>query len=686
MKHLGRVIGVAAILAVPAGITWWLASRAAPPMRPPAPTWRPQPLPTGDAGPGLTFALQSDADRQDVRPFAHLALFVPAGQPASDFLPAGPFIATFRGTLAVPSRDRYRFSFVGTGALALRIDGREVAVTGDTEVELSKGSHPLVARYRSPNTGVATMRVYWQAEDLAREPVPAAALRHASSPALLAYGRLRRGRELGFELRCGGCHEAAGERAGAPSLVGVGSRLQRDWMAKWIADPRSLRHGATMPKLLRGASAEVDARDMAAFLATRGAAPAALAFPAGAAAAGGRLFASAGCIGCHTLPGHVDAKSVGDRVPLAQVKAKWHPAALVDFLMRPTEHYPKVRMPTFGFTAEQARQLAAFVLGSPGAMQIESSSVGDPVRGQELVAQHGCASCHGFGVPSRLRAPARPIRGDSIVCGKADYALDGADRAALREFFGRDLPGVHTDLEHAERTLQAQRCHACHERDGRAATRSTAAHELAARVQPDPDAGPAHSIPSLTHTGAKLRTEWLVRWLAGGVSARPRPWLAVSMPRFALDAERVARGLAAAHGFAPSGLPGVPGWQDGTALRADTVPRSLPAGAPPVAELRGIGRQLLPQDGGFGCTQCHAVGAQAAEQVFEAPGIGLEQATVRLRKEYFFRWMWNPPRIDPTTKMTRFVDAEGRTGLGDVLDGDGAAQLEAIWSYLESLR
>ena len=56
----------------------------------------------------------------------------------------------------------------------------------------------------------------------------------------------------------------------APSLVGIGSRLNSQWMAAWIANPKSLRPTATMPHLLGhlGDKAGDAAADIAAYLAT----------------------------------------------------------------------------------------------------------------------------------------------------------------------------------------------------------------------------------------------------------------------------------------------------------------------------------------------------------------------------------------------------------------------------------
>ena len=119
------------------------------------------------------------------------------------------------------------------------------------------------------------------------ETIPPAVLRHdPNTPALRKGRQLRRGRQLIARYRCLRCHEPAGRyrltdaampelSADAPSFVGIGSRLQDEWMAQWIINPRALRPTSTMPSLLnhKSVAAAIQAEDrrawdIAAFLAT----------------------------------------------------------------------------------------------------------------------------------------------------------------------------------------------------------------------------------------------------------------------------------------------------------------------------------------------------------------------------------------------------------------------------------
>ena len=66
---------------------------------------------------------------------------------------------------------------------------------------------------------------------------------------------------------------------------------------------------------------------------------------------------------------------------------------------------------------------------------------------------------------------------------------------------------------------------------------------------------------------------------------------------------------------------------------------------------------------------------------FEAPSINLKYIASRLRHDYYARWVRDPQRIDPTTKMPKYEDDEGKTGLA-TFDNDGAKQFAAVWQYL----
>ena len=181
----------------------------------------------------------------------------------------------------------------------------------------------------------------------------------------------------------------------------------------------------------------------------------------------------------------------------------------------------------------------------------------------------------------------------------------------------------------------------------------------------EPKATP--SIPALTWIGEKLQPQWSARMIGGKIEQKTRPYLVGRMPAFACDSEKLARGLSHAHGFSDK-------------------ENSIAGGAAGNAEAIATGQALIGDQGGFACTVCHAVGDRPATAPFEAPAVNLAWAGQRLRLSYFERWLLQPQRLDPETKMPRYADVNGRTQIKQTLKGDGLQQFDAIRQYLISLQ
>jgi cytochrome c2 len=648
---MARLVGLLALLALPAG--------------------------AAEPEPGLLLTFESAAGgARDMRVARLLALRVPAGERPTPFLPPGPFHATFEGFLELEERDRYTFSASLAGTLELEIEGKVVlAARGEDAASqkskparLNKGRNRLVARYQSPVQGEAFLRVSFASSEHGLEPPSPTILGHeAGAPALSEADRRRRGRDLFTSLRCLRCHVRAmpidearePELAlDAPVLTGIGARAKRDYLAAWIEDPRRFRPDTAMPRV---PLPEGGARDLAAYLATQGKPPEGDA-PA-RSAAGEASFTSLGCVACHVLPGSPAREGDPERIPLAHVHDKWWPRALAEFLRQPERGYAWSRMPNFHLSEVEANALAGHLLALPPLGL--AASEGDAARGAALFRTAGCASCHVGDVPNELAAPpladlARTdgtrgcLGADAGARGRApDFGLGAGDRACLAEFVRRDLDslGAFCAPEFAAREIQRLRCLNCHSRDEHHTDWQGA----------EPTGG---TPPNLTWTGEKLHPEWVESFIGGRLNDKPRPWLVARMPAFTSRAHGLALGLAAQHGVAATSEPD----------------------APAAATLAAAGKKLVGAKGGFSCTACHAVGKQPALQVFEAQGLNFMYAAERLQREYFLRWIMDPMRIDPASRMPRYCDDKGRTAFTEILDGDAHRQFEAIWEYFKSGR
>jgi cytochrome c553 len=688
-----------------------VASAGGAPAAPAAPPTAPAPAPAPAADEkldlGLTLRFSGAHGATDQRTARVVSLFVGEREAPTPFLEPGAFTATWDGYITLDVWNKITFTAEGAGAFTLTVNGAPVldlsgaSFPGEGKtLRLEKGKNHVVAVYKSLENGAGQVRLLWASADFPAEPVPAPMFTHnVNDKPLKGALRLRRGRELVATLRCTRCHASDATTGAvmpelatdAPDLRDAGGRLNAAWMAAWIAEPKALRANATMPRLLHGKDAagiQGQAGDLAAYLASLGTAESDPALGDKEVAAGGRLFAKLGCVACHIAnsdgPAYVD---------LASLKAKWKPAALAAFLREPTRHYQWIRMPTFGFNADQAKQLAAYLLTREAKAAPEATK-GDAARGKALAAASGCASCHqlGEGTASALKAPSlveagkKPARGclasEAADRGTApDFALEGGDLLALRAFLASDQAALKRESlpEFAERRITALRCSACHERDGNDALLTSYSGEtdklLAELPAPPEDPADANDpglasegnaaannpCPLLTFTGDKLRPEWLGAFVAGKVAYRTRPWLNRHMPFFPAGATALAQGLAEEHGHPP-------------VTPKDVVPKGAPAAS--------IGKELIGQNHGLACIFCHGVGAAAPVAVFEAPGINLGYAANRLQKDFFHRWMRYPTRFDPATRMTKFTSDDGTTPLKDILAGKADDQFEAVWQYL----
>ncbi len=692
--------------------------------------------------PGLAFVLRSaDTATTDARIARLPALYVPEGQTASPFLDTGPFEATFRGAIELDLNDSYRFSVRGSGAVRLSIAGKvvieqqelpagEAPLSTDREVHLRKGLNPIELAYRSPAAGDASLRLTWASDYLPEEPLPPGLLQHADSPALELGLARRAARDLVADSMCLRCHahenaqyapmDAMPElQAKGPDLDGIGSRLRPRWIERWLLDPKALRPQARMPRMLSTDAAEArqQAADLAEYLATVGndgsATETARATSAGNVPDGRRLYAEVGCAACHgdatsTPALHAAPRLVarteipggsGGNDPALRLGDKWQPTALAGYLIEPARFDPWSRMPGTALGAVEADSLALYLLTPvpdggaapaepsppPPRATVPGAIQGNAERGRQLADELRCRSCHALpgGDPPPPAAPVNELAGrvttwtaDGDTTNHPLYDLDAAKVETIERFLTEDVTSLSRAIpaEFAERQIRSAGCLACHGRDGVAATWSppsgntrpssaedTAQDDFAASA--DEESGPDVLPPDLTWTGEKLRSGWLADFVAGRTADRPRPHLAVLMPTFPSSADELAAGLHHQHG----------------------LPATQPDDEPVDSELAAIGRDLIRGDR-LGCHSCHALG--------EDPALGGEgsEETInfdlvrrRLRRAWFDRFLRDPQRILPGSKMPQFVDEDGYTALYDVFDGEAARQFEAIWHYLGTL-
>ncbi len=631
------------------------------------------------AGLAVTFKAGAATDTATA---PNVWLHVAAGQPATPFIPAGPFAAEWQGVVNADLRGDYAFEAELNGAVKVELNGAIVlegagknGVTPRSKtIRLSKGANAFKVIFTSPAQGDAYLRLHWSDKPdkpVPAEPIPSTQLAHTPSGETARGAQLRLGRELFLEHRCAKCHTPPASAQGAPELVmdapsfdGIGARRHFAWLKEWILDPHAQRAGAQMPKVFHGTSAPADADATAAYLSSLNAVGPALTFlkpyklvaavanaaesPAAQQEEGKTLLEKLHCNACHNLPGAAaDAK----KISLDHLTRKFPGGKLVEFLRAPERHYAWTRMPDFRLTAEEANEVAKLLLEKLPVFKLPGAPT-DPTilaRGKKLVASAGCLSCHAlpnmkneFVSKPLTQLVAAKWNGGCLAEKPAvgskspQFHFTAEERAALSAFAATDRKSLerHAPTEFAARQARILNCAGCH--------------------------GQVEGFPAIEIVGGKLKPEWTRDLLSGVLVDRPRPWLSARMPAFPRRAEWLAAGLAQTHGLSP---------------RSPTEP-------PMDADLVKHGQKLAGVDGGFSCISCHGVAGLAPTQVFEAPGINLALSAARLQPAYYRRWILNPQRIDPQTKMPVYFDEEGKSPLAEVLGGDAAKQIDALWHYL----
>lgn len=680
------------------------------------------------AEPGVTATFESlgvekKPPSSDIRVSRLFALYVAEGAAPTPFTPAARFRATFEGDLTLRLREFLVFSAEGRGKLTVSINGKPVlSLAGNSfaqqpteQLRLNKGKNHFVAIYESPEKGDSEFRILWSSRTFKPEPIPPSALSHDPAAANLRESQqVREGRFLMGEFRCTKCHATTVTTQNgampelsqdAPSLAEAGARFRPAWLVSWISNPRSIRKGAHMPRLFHGGedhAVDPRAADVAAYLASLGhpsTAPGDMGLEPPKVAIGGRLFTQLDCIACHTLPDADISNPLApdeSRVTLKYVNEKFQPGALRLFLQDPSSHYAWNPMPNFRLSSDEADAIAQYLRSFRTTKGTGDTAIYDGAnpnvalaanidRGKTLVQSVGCLNCHSIEKDSTaLKSPSLDelqkevwtrgcLASDAAARKNApDFGITPEQADAFRAFASSDRASLNQDNaeEFAMRQMRLLRCTACHARDGAESLLGTIYDMEASGLKNDfPPSDPPNEpmaadqrAPLLTWAGEKLRPRWTEAFVGGKLDYKLRPFLRARMPSFASRAPLLAAGLAAQHGYGP-------------------VAPEYPA---PDEALATIGQKLCgtTPNASFSCVQCHSVATQPPKAPFEAPSINFMYVTERLRKEYYQRWIHDPLRVDPNTKMPRFDDADDKTGIRDVFDGDAPKQYEAIWEYL----
>ncbi len=584
----------------------------------------------------------------------------------------------------------------------------------------------------------------WEAKMLPLEHTEASCTKcHTGAMEIPQAPRLNLGRELAQTSGCFGCHTVKGFENRwkiGPDLKHIQSKVDREWMIRWLHDPKAFRPSTQMPQIFNldntnspddRKKSDIAIEGIAAYL-LKHSTPVELKSPPaeGDPEIGKKLISEVGCFGCHSL-GETQANHHGPELNSlgSKVDRDW----LYTWLKDPKHFSSDTRMPNLRLSDEEAGHITSFLLQSrndtfeqqpvPSVSEKEldefaldymsgkmrRSEALEQLKGmglqqkfefvgREIILQQGCFGCHlieGF-------ETAKPIGTELTKEGqkevdKLDFGFIDIERTRQAWFFQKlknprifdrdkvkgyheklrmpqfnftdseaealttfllslreeDIPlemqkqlNLHEQEIEAGRFLTAKlNCYGCHTVDG---------HEGQIRALYE-DLG--NAPPVLDGEGAKVREEWLFRFLHGPSTIRP--WLKIRMPTFGFTDEETNTLI-----------------KYFSNLAGEKVSFAPEPGAP-TPEMINVGRDLFTK---FRCIQCHLPSAaQGLTASFLAPDLVLTKD--RLKPAWVVEWLKDPQVLQPGTMMPTFF-SEGTTPFTDVLDGDAMKQIHAIAAYL----
>jgi len=665
-----------------------------------------------------------------------IALALKAGESPHPRLAMENGNARWEGYLKILRAGEYHFKAQVRGKFRFSLDGKDVVVAESADspvvsekaVKLGAGVHALVAEYVRPK-GNAAVEVTWRSGQFRDEPLAFAALGHdpAKMPEKFAHDvRADQGRFLVEERNCLGCHKPTSDSAllkglvsrQGPDLSKVGERVFPGWIYQWLENPQTIRAGASMPVLFSDdETGKVERHAVAAYLASLGGPLKPQAIPDAKkpvnVGPGERYFGSVGCLACHHEESKKDKESsrnsplflpVPSAFPLTNQGSKTTPEKLAAYLNNPLAISPSGRMPHMLLQGNEAQELARYLCNRsdsavsrdlPAAPakekilpvfqqvepRVEELGAFDKLTpaaqlvdlGKRLVIDKGCNNCHTIAPGGKpfasvfakttfedvCKATAQARGCLSTESGKRGPApwfdFNEEERKSVQVFLKEGANGAGTPAPAfaARVTLQRFNCLACHTRDGEGGLSSSLVEDL--RRYEKAENSEAVTPPTLTGIGHKLRTSTMRQVLVN--ANRARPWMALRMPQF---------------GEANVGkLPEQIASLEGTELDDQIYKVALSA------EKLEAGKKLIGKRG-FGCISCHDL-ANVPNSGTRGPD--LARTTDRVRYDWYLRWLEQPQRMQPGTRMPS-VFSGGKSLLDGVLGGHADAQAEALWAYL----
>jgi mono/diheme cytochrome c family protein len=522
--------------------------------------------------------------------------------------------------------------------------------------------------------------------------------------------RLSRGRELLVALNCVGCHRLRDVERPAmlgPDLTGIGAKVTREWIYKWLKEPRTIHNSdgnvtingyeneeeAKMPRFRLG---EDEIRGLSAYLISLKRKPieaykfnpqviAVLDRKPDLVDQGQIRFRQMFCTTCHSIAvtRAGETQLIGGKTgpELSKVGSKVNSDWLVAWLRDPGENLPHALMPRYRWSDEDLYAVTRYITTSLTDPDLLSDvpKLGAPTPeeiqlGKRLFVEKGCSSCHSVaGVnPQTDFGPDLTDVGSRTV-SQLEFGTSVIPRTLVSYIKAKvgDPVSVNPSARMPQYHFEAGDLDALATALLSMTARSDAPG-FAALVVPAarPEFRPAGEFaalyerykcyvchrfngfgsalaPDLSNEGSRAQRKWLIAFLKNPQTIRPT--LTLRMPQFNMTGEEAGT-IADYLGMV----------MQGPAINLGSVP--LQSFTPQMASL---GKQLYEVK--YQCQSCHTIGSTGGYV-----GPNLNNAGNWLNAAWITAWLKNPQALVPGTiePAREFTDQE----------------LQSLTAYLLTLR
>ncbi len=218
---------------------------------------------------------------------------------------------------------------------------------------------------------------------------------------------LNEGRKLIEQSNCVACHKLEGyAKQWVPPLDGIGSKVNRGWLVRWLKNPKHYVAGTRMPNFVLSDS---EANNLADFLMTftvpegiprldslpRVLRTTSSAEKAALADKGSVVFREARCISCHLINGRGGYVATD----LGKVASKVNEVWLYNYIKEPKGLMPDVQMPQYRFKPEQLAGVVAYMENEFQDFDAPQAQAWTPdpasyEKGLALFKKYNCGGCH----------------------------------------------------------------------------------------------------------------------------------------------------------------------------------------------------------------------------------------------------------------------------------------------------